>query len=405
MSYQTLPMRFFLPLLLTGLMFRNPRRPVTSTSCVAQKRSRMKHFLIAILVITGVNSSYAFKLDPSSKPDKSGLYIKKFFEPIHENLTVQAVNSAQIADTLKNDAVFLPEVIRGVRWNDDPLSLAKKNPLNFFMSYKDSCQRSEEIDPSWDMLYRTHCGDMQFLHAMASKKNESAGETRELILMWAEFSYKVAAGDIDKDLRFRSVGGKLGKRSAELFNYVMTNNGEVRMKWQPEWLFTLDCKRVLSLDGILKGRRPTEARCKYNNNQYSPETIQNIALGSLLHLLQDSFSGSHVLREGNTVGISRINGAGIINRFGIYNAQDEKTHGHADLNLEDKYEHKDLSLTDISAKLIELVINQRASGKDNWGEADEILKTVFYISNPGEKPDDIGYGISKLSSGSAEAGH
>lgn len=366
----------------------------------------MKKILIAIFVIaiSGVNSSHAFKLDPSSKPDSSGLYIKKFFEPIHENLTVKAVNTAQIADSLKNDAAFFSEVIRGVRWNDDPLSMAKKRPQDFYIYYKDSCRRSEEVDPSWDMLYRTHCGDMQFLHAMASKKNESAYDTSELMLMWSEFSYRVAAGDINKDLRFRSVGGKLGKRSAELFNYVMTYNGRVRMEWQPEWLFTLDCKRGLSLDGILNGGRPTKAKCKDRNNQYSPETIQNIALGSLLHLLQDSFSGSHVLREGNTVGVSQISGSGKINRFGIYNAQDKKAHGHADLNIEDKYGHKELSLTDISAILIELVISQRDSGRDNWGEAEKVLKTAFWINNPSEKPDDIGYSITKRSSGPAEAG-
>lgn len=366
----------------------------------------MKSILIVIIAIaiTGVNYSYAFKLDPSSKPDSSGLYIKNFFEPIHENLTLNAVNAAQIADPLKHNAAFLSEVIRGARWNDDPLSMAKKRPQDFYIYYKDSCRRSEEVDPSWDMLYRTHCGDMQFLHAMASKKNETADDTSELMLTWAEFSYRVAAGDIDKDLRFRSVGGKLGKRSAELFNYVMTYNGRVRMEWQPEWLFTLDCKRGLSLDGVLNGGRPTKAKCKDSNNKFSPETIQNIALGSLLHLLQDSFSGSHVLREGNTVGVSKISGAGKINRFAIYNAQDEKAHGQADVNIEDKYEHKELSLTYISARLIELVINQRASDQDNWDEAEKILKTVFWINNPSEKPDDIGYGITKRSSGPAEAG-
>lgn len=299
------------------------------------KRSiEMKNLLLAILVvaISGINSSYAFKFDPFSKPDTSGLYKKKFSEPIHERLTIKAINTAQIPDSLKKDTVFLSAVVRGVRWNDDPLGMAKKRPHEAFIYFNDSCRESKDIDQSYDMYYRTHCGDMQFLHAMASKKTENAGATSELINMWAEFSYRVAAGDIDKDLRFRSIGEKLEKRSAELFNNKMTYNGEYRMEWQPEWLFAADCNRSINL-----GAFPTKLKCKDVNNKYSEQTIQNIALGSLLHMLQDSFSASHTLRENSILNASQINGAGKIKRFGLYNAQDGRAHSRADLNIEDKY--------------------------------------------------------------------
>lgn len=366
----------------------------------------MKNFLFAIFAISmaTLNSAHAFKLDPSSKLDPSGFYKKRFFEPVHENLTIKAVNAAKIPDSLKNDPAFLSSLIRGVRWNDDPLSMAKKRPQDFYIYYKDSCRRSEEVDPSWDILYRTHCGDMQFLHAMASKNSEIALNTKELMLMWAEFSYRIAAGDIDKDLRFRSIGKKLGKRSAALFNYVMTFDGRARMEWQPETLFTLDCKRTLSVGEVFNTGRPTRLKCKDTNNRYSAEAIQNIALGSLLHLLQDSFSGSHVSREGSKVGVSKISGAGIINQFGIYTAQDENSHGHADINMEELSEDMGLSLTYLSSKLIELAVNQRSSGFDSWIEAEMILEKAFAIRNPGEKPGDIGYGITMRSGGPVEAG-
>ncbi len=356
------------------------------------KRSmEMKNILLAILVvaISGVNTSYAFKFDPFSKPDASGLYKKKFSEPIHERLTIKAINTAQIPDSLKTDTVFLSEVVRGVRWNDDPLSMAKKRPHEAFLYFKDSCQKPKKIDQSYDMYYRTHCGDMQFLHAMASKKNENAGATSEFINMWAEFSYRVAVGDIDKDLRFRSIGKKLEKHSAELFNDKMTYNGRYRMEWQPEWLFAADCNRSISLSEF-----PTKLKCKDVNNQYSEQTIQNIALGSLLHMLQDSFSSSHTLRENSILNTSQVSGAGKIERFGLYNAQDGRVHSRADLNTEDKYEHKDLSLNDLSARLIELVVDQRISGQDNWSEAKKTIEKAFEISNPSEEPDDIGYGAT-----------
>lgn len=351
----------------------------------------MKNIQLAMLLVAilGVNSSYAFKLDPFSKPDSLGLYKKKFSEPIHERLTITAINTAQIPDSLKKDNVFLSEVVRGARWNDDPLGIVKKRPNEALVYLKDSCRESRNIDQSYDMYYRTHCGDMQFLHAMASKKNEDAGTTSELINMWAEFSYRVAVGDIDKDLRFKSIGKELETRSAELFNDKMTDNGRYRMNWQPEWLFAADCNRSINL-----GEFPTKLKCKDVNNQYSEQTIQNIALGSLLHMLQDSFSASHTLRENSILNTSKINGAGKIKRFGLYNAQKGGTHSIADLNIEDKYEHKDLSLNDLSARLIELVVNQRISGQDNWSEAKKIIEKAFEISNPSEEPDDIGYGAT-----------
>lgn len=198
--------------------------------------------------MASTNSAHAFKLDPSSKPDSSGFYKKKFFEPVHENLTVKAVNAANVPDSLKNNPTFLSQIIKGVRWNDDPLSMAKKRPQDFYIYYKDSCGSSEEV------------------------------------------------------------------------------------------------------------------------------------------------------------GFSKICGAGIINQFGIYTAQGEKSHGHADIHIEDIDEHMELSLTDLSAKLIELVVNQRSSGTDNWAEAEIILEKAFAIRNPSEKPGDIGYGITIRSRGPTEAG-
>lgn len=365
----------------------------------------MKNLLLTILVvaISGVNSSYAFQLNPTSEPDASGLYeipawqkklnIKEntIPKPIHENVTVKALRTAEIPDSLKNDSVFLSEVVKGVRWNDNPLDADNERPLETFMYFKESCRKlkSNNIDARYDLLYRSHCGDMQFLHAMASKKTENAGATSELIHMWAEFSYKVAAGDISKDILFENVGNKLEKRSAELFNVKMTDNGRRRMEWQPEWLFTFECNRNISISAK-KGDKTT-LKCKDKNDQFSKETIQNIALGSLLHMLQDSFSASHVLRESSMVDASQASNSGRVKQFAIYSDQSAALHRTEDLRIED---HKELLLNDLSARLIELVINQRISGQDNWSEAKETIEKAFEISNDSEKPGDIGYGAT-----------
>jgi hypothetical protein len=42
------------------------------------------------------------------------------------------------------------------------------------------------------LLHRSHFGDLQFMHAMATKDGEPAETTRRKILMWAEFSWRTA---------------------------------------------------------------------------------------------------------------------------------------------------------------------------------------------------------------------
>lgn len=364
----------------------------------------MKNLMLAILVVAilGVNSSYAFQFNPSSEPNASGLYEipdwqKKLDlkgntipKPIHENVTIKVLRTAKIPDSLKNDTVFLSEVVKGVRWNDNPLDADNERPLETIMYFKESCRKlkSSKTDARYDLLYRSHCGDMQFLHAMASKKTENAGATSELINMWAEFSYKVAAGDISKDILFENVGNKLEKRSAELFNIKITDNGRRRMEWQPEWLFTFECNRNISTPTKKGGK--TTLKCKDKDNQFSEETIQNIALGSLLHMLQDSFSASHVLREISIVDASQTSKAGRVKQFGMYNDQNANSHSTEDLKIE---KHQELLLNDLSARLIELVINQRVSGQDNWSEAKQVINEAFDIINTSEKPGAIGYGV------------
>lgn len=96
-------------------------------------------------------------------------------------------------------------------------------------------------------------------------------------------------------------------------------------------------------------------------------------------------------------------GAGVINQFGIYTDQDKESHKHADTNLEDPYVHVELSLIDLSARLIELAVDQRDSGTDRWPETEIILERTFAIRNLDEKPGDIGYGITIRSSEPAKA--
>ena len=131
--------------------------------------------------------------------------------------------------------------------------MATAHSIDFYISYRDSC-RNKTIKPDWDMLYRTHCGDIQFLHAMASKEFETASQTRDLMLMWAEYSYKVSTGKITTTMRFKNVSKYLEKYSGNLFNQYLTDYGRRRMNWDAKILFTQECDRNISAREYNRGK-------------------------------------------------------------------------------------------------------------------------------------------------------
>lgn len=352
----------------------------------------MNRFIILIAFCLGCNNAIASKLDPYSEYDPvQGLYIKKFSPPIHENLTIKSLN---LARSLFSIDINQEDLITGVRWNDDPLQFFKSHPTDFLIYYTDSCGRPEEIDPSWDLLYRTHCGDMQFLHSMASTENEKAIETKNKILMWAEFTFKVASGEIPKNRRFEKLDLLLEKESGKLFKQLITNNGRVRVEWQPEDLFTLECDRDFSifswLQSILTNHRPSSLSCIDFHNEHNTNTIQDIALGSFIHLLQDSFSDSHVTRNPTyTEKVSIIKNRGSIKEFLIYTKQDEKEHSIADMTFKDSdftSQNYTLDLIEITKNIIVLANEQRTESVDNWPKVKEILNQTFNLENPSQLP-------------------
>lgn len=355
-------------------------------------------FLTPLLLIATSSFAQAFQLDPYSKFDaRSRTYEgdtrSKVLElhPIHEKLTLKAIAAAQIEEDYKTDA-FLEGIVAGIRWNDDPLNMVRHRPQDWYASYTDSCDDPEEIDPDWDLLYRTHCGDMQFLHAMASSKKETAGQTKERILMWLEFTFKVASGQIDKDWSFRSMGNYLETRSATLFKEILMNNGKTRDMWQPEWIFTLNCDRRFSFMAMISRWRLTELSCSDNNNKSTEQLIQNIALGSLIHVLQDSFSGSHVLRiDPAGVGLSKLAGVGKVVQFGNYAMQAKDSHDKADLSFSEDDHTKGFDLTNVTARIIELAVQQRADKRERWGEAEQLFDNLFEVVDTNKLPGDIGY--------------
>ncbi|WP_155290757.1 hypothetical protein [Pseudomonas chlororaphis] len=251
------------------------------------------------IVITGVASfistASAYQINPlvnkywpGSNPSIAGISAS----PLHEEITHRA---RKCEETGINDPAPILKcstdgpspgarlrgnkydaLVRGVWWNDDPNQLlfgfwgdrhAKwvawmRDGKGIAQTGRNYRGKKAEISQTYYIQYRSHYGDLQFLHAMASADNQPALVTQANILAWAEFTYQVATRRIDAETKFKDV------KTTNFQNYFSKQPG-----WTINYLFA-----------------PT-----YRLS--SPDYTSQMALGSLLHVIQDSYSLGHTLRD------------------------------------------------------------------------------------------------------------
>jgi hypothetical protein len=151
---------------------------------------------------------------------------------------------------------------------------------------------AHEIGKEGTLTHASHEGELQFLHSMASKTAEQAWQTQHKIMMWAEFCYQVGTGNIALTTKLKDVQTTTeqdfagGPTIAKLFE-----------PWGEQtvgWLFT--------------------GKTKESDQAQAP----NMAIGSMLHMLQDSFCMSHAQRE---VAKRKDRTAQLIKGFNVYTEQ------------------------------------------------------------------------------------
>lgn len=213
--------------------------------------------------------------------------------PVHEAITLNALDCVVQAGSekqcLTTEAVRVNQVLLyGVRWPDDPpFALNRASPPRiadcdpkvtlrstaqpkcwkglFSDADKTAKQRmaSRPGEPAFGpgeyLLYRSHFGDLQFFHAMAAYDGETAAETRQRMRMWAQFLWGVATRTGPTDRFLRTVG------IDQLEHYFP---GEMTAT-------------NLFATGIVEVRKD----------------LDKVAIGALLHMLQDSFSQAHAGRN------------------------------------------------------------------------------------------------------------
>jgi hypothetical protein len=212
-----------------------------------------------------------------------------------------------------------------VRWPDNPLrqSNAISGPHNYLNVVIGRCagliERHADNLQNAGLACRSHWGDLQFFHAMRSSRTESAAETRTKILDWARFAYRVARGDVPADAnfcaQFRSGSSIDAAMVPPNFPYCSVGHDG----WTVGEFFTLSC--------------PTQPlQCNVNPR---PDLVRRTATGAILHLIQDSYSQSHVMRTDAPLANERgellaAAECGAPRSYEHYNRQTERVHGRAD---------------------------------------------------------------------------
>ena len=218
--------------------------------------------------------------------------------PAHETLTMAAFRKSTYAKSIPADAKVtwdsrhtqgankdFNEFFRGVVWNDDPAGLLfKDDPKhttdNFVYTTGAAWLKKFEAgelfsDDTSSITARSHFGDLQFVHSMASAVGEAPEKTKGKILMWAELCYKLA---LDNDPMLAN--SRLDQLKME-FDY-----GTGIMKLSDFFGPTTAPKDSDTVRNMF-----------LNNTHYATPNLSRRALGSLIHMIQDSFAIGHTKRE------------------------------------------------------------------------------------------------------------
>lgn len=191
-------------------------------------------------------------------------------KPIHECIAIAAFIKSDLK--FPSNTIYYTlkmkqwEFFRGLIWNDDPscLLLEDEEGDNHDFALGDKWADAYFNGPDSCMTKRSHFGNLQFLHAMATEEGEPAQKTKQNLMLWLEVMYKLACGN-----QGVSADDQLNSRFPQDFNRQTDPSGSNTLR--ELIMATTPSYRYLLLD-----RR---------------------ALGICLHIIQDSYAIGHVQRR------------------------------------------------------------------------------------------------------------
>jgi len=221
--------------------------------------------------------------------------------PVHENIVLAAIYQQRTALNVANanfsdiwSDFSLNEYLRGVYWNDDPEVLMfdddNSTDANFssgiLWSTHFSNGGSATSNDKNNLTGRVHYWDMQFVHGMACVNGEPAATTRQRALMWAEFMYKVAVGE--------TVNGTDSMSTPA--NVAATKLSDVKIPAGGNSDPTLTIAGYFDSSTTNPRNNQTIKYLLARTDPYPQLDIGKRAIGSVMHLIQDSYAHGHTSR-------------------------------------------------------------------------------------------------------------
>lgn len=268
-------------------------------------------------------------------------------------------------------------IIFGTWWNDDPLMLTLGQGTNFskggihswraifqardtYRGGRSECQVKADIH----LARQSHLGKLQHLHFMRpldtgnTSREQHIQTTVDNALTWMSFTYQVATGDLAPDASISpEMEQKLSLPSIAENFCVEPESVKVRTLFTP-----------ISNDKDIPLR-----------DRRTPE----IALGSMLHVLQDSFAPAHACRVSRAVGTAK---QALLVDVDAYRVEDKARHslrdGYPDWFIahlksgQHVYENDPVA---VGAWLIAAV-----DAKRPWSEVEAHLRATIFASTNSE---------------------
>ena len=163
------------------------------------------------------------------------------------------------------------EYMRGLVWNDDPSCLLFENTpdSNSVFARGEKFLKEFLTGPPSCLTQRSHFGDLQIWHGMATKEGEDPKATKLNLLASIEVMYKLATGN-----QGVAMTDRLDQRFPTSFSESSDPTGDRNLR------------------DLLLG----------STTAYQRLNIHKRALGFCLHVMQDSYAIGHTLRRLHNIG-------------------------------------------------------------------------------------------------------
>ncbi|MEN2787964.1 hypothetical protein ACFOKI_16425 [Sphingomonas qilianensis] len=185
------------------------------------------------------------------------------------------------ATPLRKQPLHGRKYLRETRWPDDPTRQSSTTGLLKFLANvgADRCLNYVGREFFAGLMCNSHYGTLQFFHAMSPSAGSEAFEpTRTMMLEWTALAFRVSTGEVKSSAPFCTTARQYGAAGDALAPAAFPFCD----RWTVASLFGQTCSFIFN-----------STSCTQNNSE---DRIRRAALGALLHMIQDSFSRSHVGR-------------------------------------------------------------------------------------------------------------